>query len=719
MRWLRAASRALPLVLLALTWLAVLTSYRPLHRFLASDTPPPGDPGAPDSVLAAIGRWTFTTPPGISPEALPARLDDLRAGRAIPVPGSGSLRHGPVRSASDLDMPGRPTDELRVASLDGAAMLLHAPVHLRRAADDSIALEHLLGLAAVERGRRLPLGHLWNDHAIAARVAVIAEVWRRHRGRLGAADREAVLRLALRDGERLASPPMYMAATNHGLMQAIALLQLATAFPGLGPSPAWDGVARARIGSFVPYYVASDGVVLEHSAGYQELGVRLLAIAESTARVAGRPLDAGVSERRALAQRVLGTLLRADGSLPVTGDTEHRVGGVVPRGWCELPCAAPSRDTLAVMPVGGLAIWKEGAARVGGEEHMLVVGGRFMGHAHRHSDDLSVHYRTSGTEWLSASGYWPYGGGERDDAVGWNAANGPHVRGESWRDDRRTRLEAVGRAGGIVAVRASSATSSGTLFTRTVIRLGPDSLLLLDAWRGAPAAGVLTAWQAGPDVTLEADGDAWRLASRAGERSLRVAGDVALERTIVSGDRATWLGWQVHARVPTPWPTLAVAARAPEGRVVVALGTWGRGMRLAAPTVSGDASVLRMVAGADTLAIEVGPAAVTVRSARRGPIGTVTLDPVPYPAVERRAIDSLFSAAVAAHPIRYDELPIRLKVTLLLLGGLVMLEVGSALARLWSPVAEGALRALALVAIAGAAVVVIQRLGTVFFSVVP
>ena len=95
----------------------------------------------------------------------------------------------------------------------------------------------------------LPKGLLWNDHATAARIRVLGEFWRldiggvpTHRPEVG----RAVLEQAARYGALLAKRGRFTFASNHGMMQNLALLQLERAFrrwPAVISTASWPSSA--------------------------------------------------------------------------------------------------------------------------------------------------------------------------------------------------------------------------------------------------------------------------------------------------------------------------------------------------------------------------------------------------------------------------------------------------------------------------------------------
>ncbi|MET0506809.1 MAG: hypothetical protein ABWZ78_01345, partial [Burkholderiaceae bacterium] len=227
-------------------------------------------------------------------------------------------------TAANLER-GLPTHQLHLASLATAAILIGA--HDETGDDRYLraAGAEIEAFAAIDRWALVPRGLLWNDHALAAQVGLLADYWRRVRQRPDLAEdhARAVLSLANRATARLAKPDLFTYRTNHGVMQNIALLQSWRAFPYLDPDGGTTRVACDRLAEQLRYYVSPEGPVLEHSAHYHFYGLYLLESAVQLATAEHCGLPAALAERIARARAFAELLRRPDGSLPVLGNTDH------------------------------------------------------------------------------------------------------------------------------------------------------------------------------------------------------------------------------------------------------------------------------------------------------------------------------------------------------------------------------------------------------------
>jgi hypothetical protein len=140
-------------------------------------------------------------------------------------------------SADDID--GLPSElQLWYAGFVVPDLLLAAHVETGREEFFAAAEGFIASWDRYERGSPLPRGLLWNDHAVAARVRVLAEFWRIYRARPDYRPEvgRAVLEQAARYGHFLSSPGHFTFSTNHGVMQNLGLLHLTLSFPTLPDS---------------------------------------------------------------------------------------------------------------------------------------------------------------------------------------------------------------------------------------------------------------------------------------------------------------------------------------------------------------------------------------------------------------------------------------------------------------------------------------------------
>ena len=150
------------------------------------------------------------------------------------IPGLASTHITLPFSAQDLDDCG-PVLQLPLAGFVVPDILLRAYEETGRREFFDAAQASILKFQAYEQVAILPKGELWNDHAIAARILVLANFWRvyRHSSNYRPEVARAVLQMVARSEQLLAKPGHFTYATNHGVMQNLALWHASLAFPSL------------------------------------------------------------------------------------------------------------------------------------------------------------------------------------------------------------------------------------------------------------------------------------------------------------------------------------------------------------------------------------------------------------------------------------------------------------------------------------------------------
>jgi hypothetical protein len=422
---------------------------------------------------------------------------------------------------------GMPFDSRDLESVPPAWRLPQASLALPRAlldAYDATGRDEFLASArdmvvkwgAFERRTWLPRGLLWNDHAIAARVGVLTELWRlyRHHPSFEPAIGKAILQQVERHAELLAKPSLFTVATNHGVMQNLALLHVAVAFPMLPDARRYRELALQRLRNQVPFYIDEDGVVLEHSAGYQRLGVELIAMACRYLTLLQQPIPEEWRGKYERAQNVLAALRRPDGSLPSFGDTDGATDDVGPLiglldgdrigALQHAPRWTPGRS-LNLFPVAGYAIWWDGLGQSPDPRALrqtVVTWSYFPGHAHKNADEMSVVMWAGGQPWWTNVGYWPYTMAGRSDAESWAGANAPHLINESTESQKHdARSYGWSHRLGVVDLERSGPGNHRA--RRQVVHIKPDVWLIVDHVTGDDTLKTITAWTTSSDVNLK------------------------------------------------------------------------------------------------------------------------------------------------------------------------------------------------------------------------
>ncbi len=494
--------------------------------------------------------------------------DKLLEGQLI-APG---LHSGPIPLVGWPDdlLHGGPSFQLTLASLEHENLLLK---EFERSGDRryyQAARDRILAFADWEAQQRDPIGFLWNDHAIAARVSVIVSLWKHLRGDADATSvqKEALVGLAMRSGELLAKPKLFTVRTNHGVMQNIALLQIAAAFPLLPKSEFWRDLAIQRLELQLGYYVSEEGVVLEHSAGYHLLGTHLLATAARLVRLNGMTPSARLLEAVESTGQFSRLLLRPDGTLPAFGNTDvgsHQTLTVIPDVETSKPNSfaapfSPPSETAALFPISGYALWWSGSPA---PTQTVVAWANHLRHGHKHADEPSLSVWSHGYDWITATGYWPYGREGFEEANGWAGSNAPHSIGEPAGSPRQARLLGAGNKGPLRALDIEVCRRHGMCVRRQVVQLSAERLIVVDDISGSDG-GTETIWTTDPRLTLRQI-DKLKFAGSAAENGhdlhIELASNVDPEVALLRGSSTPFAGWVVSRGLPQPSDAVRVIHR--------------------------------------------------------------------------------------------------------------------------------------------------------------
>lgn len=519
-----------------------------------------------DVVLRDVGRNALTIGTGVAESERVRVADDLLRG-LLALPSQPPTKVSPRFSPTDLDNR-PPTLTLQLASLVAVEIYLDAWEQTRDARYLEAARDYVVAFAAYESGTWMNEGFVRNDHAIAARVGVLARFWLHFRGlpEFDASVARSVLMQAARCRSYLADPSHFTAATNHGVMQNVALLQAAIAFPTLPDSEPVVAEAMRRLVLQLAFYLSTEGVVLEHSAGYHAFGLRLIDQAVELARALGQGVPGDWISKRARGEMFLEALKRPDGSLPIYGNTSGEVGGGLPID----PCRAPG-VMADLYPVSGYAVWRVCDGPNGGpfvtSAHTTILWSHFPGHGHKLADEASVVLWAQGRPWVTNVGYWPYGARGRKETDGWEGSNAVHLVNEPTTIARETSIAGMAMHPKAAFLDLERRTGAGVM-RRQVMLLPPAMWIVVDSAQ-VPNATSSAAWTIYPGVKFTPGEEVGTWEFRDGSRALDVVllGNGAAA-TVLGGSFDPFGGWTVINS--TPQRTVALRRTFPaDGRPVV------------------------------------------------------------------------------------------------------------------------------------------------------
>ena len=548
-----------------IVWWPVLTNYRvtpalPTPAIVELHRARPAD-----SVLGTVAEASMITDHPLSGEAAVVAARRVLAGElalaALPV-----LPIGRNFDPADLER-GVPVQQLFTASLIVPDLLLRAYEHTPDPAFLAAAQRYLRDFIDYERGQWRPTGFLWNAHAVSNRVPVLARYWKLARAASSdGAEMAARVHLhALRLGGLLSKPSLFVANTNHGVMQNLGLLELAAAFPELPQAAGYQRLAMERLEKQLPFYISSEGAVLEHSAGYQFHGAVLTGHLVRVLQAGGHavPPELQAAHKRSL--DFLARLQRPDRSLPLIGNTypyAWRLPGSLSVDGTAWDMHLRERPSFAqAFPVAGTAVWWSRETPAGPPTHTVVTWGRFAGHGHQRAQEMSVLFWAGGTDWITNTGLWP-----GDDpaganlAEGWAGGNAPHVLGESHGSARTTTLRAQFRSDALRFIDLErEVASDGPRVRRQVLQWQGGLWLLFDSYADSAGRPLRVLWTAAPEARASPLGPRqfeFRRDVSGLDFVLSVAGSAGVTSTYLRGSHAPFGGWVAFDRRAVPAPSI-------------------------------------------------------------------------------------------------------------------------------------------------------------------
>lgn len=590
--WLAAA---VGLVVLASIWAPVVLQYRvpglvPDMALLDRGSSVPGTP-----VLEELGRFRVLHPlrDKESELAAAAELGKLLDGR-VTVEGNETIPISVEFAPADLTT-GSGLAQLYVAALVIPDRLLKAYEATGERALLQRALRYVEAWHEFESGSWLPRGAMWDDHAAAERVFVLVDLWRalRASGKTNQSAAVALVAQLRRAAALLAKPGMFNYATNHGVMQNLALLHFSTALPWTPEAERHRALALDRLTRQMRFFISDEGVVLESSPGYHLFGQRLLGFALRYAAIGGFPVPPDWQVKFDRGARFTALLRRPDGSLPRIGDTdaEAKTGlDQPPAGSSPAETAASADRPDGFYPLSGYALWWHD--RVGGTSaarpaQLVTTWSDFPGHGHRRANQLSVTFWGAGRNWWSDVGYWPYSNSWRLVAESWAGSGAPHVAGEHLRSDQSVTVPASADENGLRFLELQRSTGEGVRVIRQIIELDGTVWLVIDSGSDPRARELVVNWTAEPDlaVTPGAAPGIYRLADRSGAiaMDLVLGGTPGNSIARYRGSQTPFAGWIVRNGVPVPAESLRVSGPAGSG---AAFALWTLASASDSPTLS-------------------------------------------------------------------------------------------------------------------------------------
>lgn len=602
---------------------------------------------------------------------------------------------------------GIPPRRLALAAQYPATVLVSAYLET---GDDSLlaaATEAICSFYVYERSTLLPKGYVRNDHATAARAALLTRFWKAYRQHdtYDSVVGELVLEQAARTTAFLARDDHFTVSTNHGVMQNLALLQLALAFPGLPSSEKNISLAIDRFDDQLAFYISDEGVVLEHSAGYHVLGVQLLGMVFQCMKLAQRPIPDSWEEKYRRALNVYVSLRRPDHSLPLIGDTDAKPELRYPQVIGEVGKEAyqllneqvnwPPPQPESVFGIAGYAIWWDGKRYwpiIDSLTQTVIGFSYFPGQAHKLADEMALYLWKSGTNFWTATGYWLYGGKGREYARSWQGSNAPHYSREnspdpvtgSFGNSRTTKLIGYGYHHKGAAIDLLRTVDDLFQIRRQIVKVKDDTWIVLDTYEGLPDGIGRSVWTTSPGIVVTAGhkrGSYLLIDSTGYRMTAWFSGSDSKDVSMIRGQREPLLGWQAYDREALP-TTAIVCEREPGNSWSVMVCSFDQSADRTPEVTIFDGANWTITIPADT-STTVKRTGESITIARNGDTTTLSLTSPENTASFQLRIREAFTTAQRKYQRFRSAIPTRLKISKALLFIILLQELSFFVWRRW------------------------------------
>lgn len=370
------------------------------------------------------------------------------------------------------------------------------------------AKDFIIRWSDFEKSQFIPIGFLWNDHALASRASVVSEFWYRYKNNLiyNKDDSEKILHLAHRTATILANDNLYTYKTNHGVMQNLALIRLADYFPTLPNMQQFKKKANNRLLDQFNYFINEEGFVVEHSAGYHEFGSHLFKTMITLFKINGFEIPTNWPEKYTKSVDILSQLYRPDKTLPGLGDTNvgQKSTFFIDTQANNVQTEKNEAITETLLIKSGYAIWWAGNSTNKKNSQALINWSYYPYMGHKHPDELSINIWGYGQNWITNVGYWPYTNPDREKAINWIGSNAPHYVNESSQSQRVSKIIHLGEAKYFRFIELQREESSGFNTNRQLFQLSDNQWFVIDSFSDKDANRLAkVAWTLDADLNIK------------------------------------------------------------------------------------------------------------------------------------------------------------------------------------------------------------------------
>ena len=527
------------------------------------------------SVLDELSKMTLGPPLNFSNSELLSAADSISNG-FLQLPGYEAISINIPFDPQDLSK-GLPTWRLHFASLVAPDILLDAYAMTGKEDYFKLAQDMILAWAKYEMSQWLPNDFLWNDHAIAARIIVLGKFWALYRKRsdFDADTAKILIELVSHSGELLGKDEHYTFATNHGIMQNVALLHIASVFPALPNAEELKQKGLDRLHDQMEFYINKEGVVLEHSAEYHHHGMIFIARILRYLTLNNIDIPSSWINKYNKSKEFTALISRPDGSLPIFGNTKGNISFDSIITSPDIKQGKTSRlyrmnewnpvGSSALYPVAGYSVWWNNLniqAKAQSLSQTILTWSYFPGHGHKLADEMSVLIWAGDQTWITNTGYWPYGVPGRKNVDSWEGSNAPHLLNEPWNSARHTELLNYAVKDEISLVHLRRTGPEGYSVDRQVVYVEAGLWLILDNASDRNQRKTTTTWTFSHDLNLTAGlMDGQFHFSQPGHGLCMTSFLVGSENTSVNtykGSMDPFAGWVVIGNKPMAAPSLVV-----------------------------------------------------------------------------------------------------------------------------------------------------------------
>lgn len=522
------------------------------------------------SVLDELSMFRFSPSAPVSNDELILMANKIMSGY-LQLPGYEQVSISLPFDSKNFEK-GLPTWKLTYAGMIVPDLLIDAYLLTGKDEYFHLATNAILRWEEFERLKWLPKGFLWNDHAIASRISVLSKFWSAYRTRQDYKPEVAklIFSMVVRNGEMLVKDSQFTFSTNHGVMQNLALLHLAAAFPEIPHVNEYRLIALKRLSDQMLFYINDEGVVLEHSAGYHSHGMELFGKAFRYLALNNMTPPLAWIGKYKRSKDFMSMIRRPDGSLPVFGNTNSApslpslITEVDPHGRARPLFRSDDWHPIAshaLYPVAGYSVWWDGlSTRSNDLTQTVIAWSYFPGHGHKLADEMSLMVWADKQNWLTNVGYWPYGVPGRAMADSWEGSNAPHLLHEPADSVRSTELLDYMVNGRLAFNHLRRIGPSDFSVDRQVLHIDSNLWLVLDHHSSGKVRRVSTTWTFSPDLVLDRGQSPGQFhifkKDTKSCMSISIFGKNKIEIAAYKGSKQPFAGWVVFDNQARPAPAL-------------------------------------------------------------------------------------------------------------------------------------------------------------------